>query len=175
MLVDLPAGEGPLVLMLVPSAARDPLAGLGIETLHEVGDQLHDFVGAHRVAQVVLELRLDPQLGEMEVGIDQPGQDDASLQVGHARFRSGEGEYLLIAADPHDLRAVRALAPRDGLRNREVVVDGDDLAVVQDSVGGDGARGRALAAGGRAEQQHAQEERGDRAGSPRRAGLGAPG
>ena len=62
VLVELPAGEGPLVLVLVPSAARDPLAGLGVEALHQVGDQLHDLFGAHGVAEVVLEFRLDPQL-----------------------------------------------------------------------------------------------------------------
>ena len=176
MLVDLPAGEGPLVLVLVPAAARDPLAGLGVEAVHQVGDQLHDLAGAHRVAQVVLELRLDAQLGEMEMRVDQAGQDDTPLHVGHARVRPGEGEYLRVAADPHDLRAVRALAPGDGLRNREVVVDRDDLAVVQDAVGADSARGCPLLARGRAEQQHAREERGGRVGSlTRRAGFRAPG
>ena len=157
VLVDLPAGEGPLVLVLVPAAARDPLAGLGVEALHEVGDQLHDLAGAHRVAQVVLELRLDSQLGEVEVGVDQAGQDDASAQVGHARVGAREGENLVVVADADDLGTVRALAPGDGLRNREVVVDRDDLAVVQDAVGGDRVRGRALPARGRAEQHGANE------------------
>ena len=62
VLVDLPAGEGPLVLVFVPAPARDPLARLGVEALHEVGDKLSDLVGAHRVAQVVLERRFDAQL-----------------------------------------------------------------------------------------------------------------
>ena len=62
VLVDLPAGEGPLVLVLVPAPARDPLARLGVEALHELGDELSDLVGAHRVAQVVLERRFDSQL-----------------------------------------------------------------------------------------------------------------
>ena len=110
------------------------------------------------------------------MGVDQAGQDDASPQVGRAGVGAGEGEDLVVAADPHDLRAVRALAPGNGLGDREVAVDGDDLAVVQDAVGDDRARGRALPARGCAEQQDAREERGSRVGSAtRKAGFRAPG
>ena len=90
---------------------------------------------------------LQPDLAlfhQVRVVVDQPGHDGFAGEVDAARVGSGETRDVGGGADGDDAIA----SDGDGLRDREAVVDGDDLAVGQDDIGrsllrlADGGRGR---------------------------------
>ena len=65
--------------------------------------------------------------------VDESGDDGSSLKVDRAGVRTRQSSDVLIGANGHDAIA----ANRNGPRDRKAVVDGDDLSVRQDQVGGE--------------------------------------
>ena len=86
----------------------------------------------------------------MDVRVDQARQDGLALEIDDLGAGALGFQHLVVAADLEDLAAL------DGNRlvNGELLVDGDDLAVVQDQVGISGASGRR-------QQGHGGEQRDD--------------
>ena len=85
------------------------------------------FARAHSIpTHLVLPRRPVPQ--QVHVVVDQPGDDGAAAQIDPPRVRTGEPADVLVRADRHDPIG----ADRHRLRDREAIVDGDDLAIRQD-------------------------------------------
>src|SRR3954463_6473451 len=66
----------------------------------------------------------------MDVRIDQPRENGLAGEVDHLRVVTLDGEHVGVCADAEDL----AVFDRDGRRDGETLVDGDDLAVMEDEV-----------------------------------------
>ena len=116
-------------LLLRPAAQHgDPLAGLG--ALHALGQQFDCALPCgHAVeAQLVVLGGAHP----VRVIVDQAGYDGAPLQLDGACLRALVLFDLGVAADGDDA----LVADRQRLRDREAVVDGDDLAVDENGVRG---------------------------------------
>ena len=79
-----------------------------------------------------LERPVGAFLLEVRVVVDHPGDDRASAQIDAASVRPRHLRDVLIGADRNDA----VPANRHRLRDREGVIDGDDLSVRQDDVGG---------------------------------------
>jgi len=80
----------------------------------------------------------------VRVVVDEPGHHGPAPQVDAPRVRACQPRDVLIGADRDD-----AVAPNGhGLRDRELVVNGDDLSVRQDRVCGRACRAGALHGGG---------------------------
>ena len=86
--------------------------------------------------------------GRVRVRVDQARQDHLAAEVDHRRARPAGLEDLLVGPDAEQAVALDG----QGLADREVAVDRDDLAVVQDQVRLVGPRGRAAEA---ERQEHA--------------------
>src|SRR5262245_42596920 len=76
---------------------------------------------------------------QVHVVVDEPREDGSAPQVYSTRCRAGKTADVLVTADRHDTVATHS----DRLRDREPLVDGDDLAVRQDQIGRRG-HGRTL-------------------------------
>ena len=106
----------------------DPLAGL-------------DPLGAGAKKRQRLLARLDPVPPhfvpprgavpeQVHVVVDEPREDRSAAQVYSTRCRAGKTADVLVTADRDDTVAAHS----DRLRDREPLVDGDDLAVRQDQI-----------------------------------------
>ena len=82
----------------------------------------------------------------VRVVVDHAGHDRAAGQIDPARRRSGERRDVVVAADGDDAVALDG----DGLRDRESLVDGDDLAAGEDRRRPDRSRSCACASDGSA-------------------------
>ena len=89
----------------------------------DVGDRLH-------LGDRVVELG-HARPGRVRVRVDQAGQDRLAAEVDHRGPRPPGLEDLLVGPDPEQPVALDG----QGLADREVAVDRDDLAVVEDQVG----------------------------------------
>ena len=132
---------------LVQFVAREWLGIVGELLVRPAADVEHPASGAHglrtRANQVGRLLsRLDavePQLfgprrgaaQQVHVIVDEAGRDRPARQIDPSRSRARELADLRVAADGDDAIA----ADRDGLGDREPLVNGDDLSVRQDEVG----------------------------------------
>ena len=126
----LDVGRRPRVpLLLVPAATVDPLAGLG--GLDPFGDHRHDPVPGLRVHQLQAQLRR-PDAGEVPVTLDETRDHELPLDVDHLGLRTDEFLDLRAAANGDD----PAASNRDRLGVRCSLLDGHDLAVRQDEIGG---------------------------------------
>ena len=72
-----------------------------------------------------------PGAEQMHVVVDQPGSDRLAPEIDPPGVRPGQPGDLLVGADRHDAVA----ADRHRLRDREAIVDRDDLPVRQDQIG----------------------------------------
>ena len=121
-------------LGLVPAAADDPLAGLGL--LDGAADLGHDVVPGAGFAQIEAHAEF-ADAGEVSVAFDEAGNGEHAVEI----------DDLGVGADPLGGGAVCAergdFAGADGdrLRGRRAGAHGDDLAVAQDEVGGLGLKG----------------------------------
>ena len=145
---------GRVALLLEPGdedlADDDPLPGaqcLGPrpDVVQHVPDRLH-------LGDRVVELG-HARPGRVRVRVDQARQDHLAAEVDHRRARPAGLEDLLVGPDAEQAVALDG----QGLADRELAVDRDDLAVVQDQVRLVGPRGRP-----------AEAERQEHAGKPRR-------
>ena len=117
-LIDRPAAD-----VVHPLARRDRLCARGeqIERLPPRVDAVEaDFVRPRRAGAQ-----------QVHVVVDETRNDRAAPQIDAARRGSGHLQDLLITADEDEAIAFDG----DRLRDRELVVDGDDLAVGEDEIG----------------------------------------
>src|SRR5262245_13463850 len=69
--------------------------------------------------------------GGMRVRIDQPGQYNLAFQVDDFRLRASGSENAFIRTDPEYATVLNC----ECLMNRELFIDGDDLAMMKNQVG----------------------------------------
>jgi ABC-type Fe3+/spermidine/putrescine transport system ATPase subunit len=81
-----------------------------------------------------IETKLQRPIGALflEVGmiVDHPGDDGSAAQVDAPRIRPRQARDVLVGADGDEAIA----SNRHGLRDREPIIDGDDLSIRQDDV-----------------------------------------
>ncbi len=142
---------GPLVL--VPAAAADPLARLGVRRGR--GHHGDDVVPGFGLSEVELELGV-ADAREVGVALDEAGNGEVSFEVEDLGGFADQGLDVGAAAHRDD----PAVAGGQGLGFGAFVVHGDDLAVDQHEIGGLAFRlfvasvaGRAASGGGQGRQQ----------------------
>ncbi len=124
--------DGPLGLM--PAAADDPLAGLGL--LDGAGDLGDDIVPGAGFAEVEAHAEF-ADAGEVAVAFDEARDGELAMEI----------DDFGVGPDPTLRGAVGAeggnfiAAHRDGLRGGRGGIHGDDLAVAEDEVRGLGKKG----------------------------------
>ena len=104
------------------------------DVIQHVADRLH-------LGDRVVELG-HARPGRVRVRVDQARQDHLAAEVDHRRARPAGLEDLLVGADAEQAVALDG----QGLADRELAIDRDDLAVVQDQVRLIGPRSRAAEA-----------------------------
>ncbi len=114
-------------MILVPSAAGDPFAGPQLSRL--LGDLLLELFERFCFGQVDVAAGVT---GEMNMRVVKSWNDGSSAQID--RPRRGKARSELVVSD----RGNSAVFDDDGLANRKRIVDGDDLAAVEDEIGGVG-------------------------------------
>ena len=146
-LVELLARERLLVVRELigrPAAeVEHPLAGPG--RLGLGADQLERLLARVDAVEAQLERPVGALLLEVRVVVDHPGNHRPAAQVDAPRVRTRQPRDVLVGADRDDAVAAHG----HGLRDRELVVNGDDLSVRQDRVRGRACRAGALRGGGR--------------------------
>ena len=119
--------DGPLGL--VPAAADDPLAGLGL--LDRAAHLRHDVVPGAGFAQVEAHAEF-ADAGEVPVAFDEAGNGQHAVEIDDLGVGTDPLRGSAIGAERGDL----AGADGDRLRGGRGGVHGDDLAVAQDEVRG---------------------------------------
>ena len=75
--------------------------------------------------------RLDPAVGDVRMGVDEPGGRRSAVQIDPPRVGTGETQDVAIGPDGHD----PAGAHRQRLGNVIAGIDGEDFAVDQHQIG----------------------------------------
>jgi len=131
--VQLGDGRQPLLGELMLGEAADhahPLrwrrdGDLALEHAHRVREAAH-------AVPAQLQVVVEPAADDVQVAVDQPGQDAPALEVDDPRLRTRERQYLLVGADGDEA----AVADGDGARGRPGSHKRSKQAVMQDQVGG---------------------------------------
>ena len=163
-LVELVAGR--VALFLEPGdedlADDDPASGPdglgpGADVIEHIRDRLH-------LGDRMVELG-HAGVGRVRVRIDQARQDHLAGEVDDRRLRAACLQHVLVGADADQTVALDG----QGLGNREVAIDRDDLPVMEDQVGFLGRRRRSVrerrAVASKREQPLPHAENDHRAGS----------
>ena len=87
--------------------------------------------------------------GVVQMAVGEPGNHRLPVQIDRRRLRAGELADCVVAADGGEAPA----RDRDRLRDREARVDGDDVSVEEDAVGG-----RRLRTQGRGSQDRGDDD-----------------
>ena len=125
----------------MPAASLDPFARLRLA--HRVGDHGDDLVPVADVVEIQDDLRL-AEAHVVSVALDETGDQQAALEIDDLGGIADVGLDLLVAADGRD----QVAGDSHRLGFGQVVIDGDDDAVVQNQVGGRHLRGRGRAGDG---------------------------
>ncbi|KPK75150.1 MAG: hypothetical protein AMJ79_12405, partial [Phycisphaerae bacterium SM23_30] len=126
-------GGGAVPFILVPAAADDPRAGLGV--LGGVGDESDDFVPGAGRPEVDTHERF-AQTHKVAVTVDKAGQGELTIEVDDPGAGADVWFDLMIAADGDEGVAAGGEGPGPGPGG----VHGDDFAVQENQIGRFGSK-----------------------------------